>query len=436
MVIKSLTVAIECLYNIQGAGDVNITPELETNIREFFNNGINPQWFAISLGTVECAENMLEYSGKHKLIMASYVFDPVDRFGAVMRKMIEDHQRAPVVGGAFLRFTDQQVRLMREIYMFPQTELTAQDLINGNGSVKGGIEAMTILHNENLGVHRKTKSANNKYVSSFRKLSHEVVSSNALVGERIANLGLNLTEVLNHLATTERAEANLSNDVGRLTSNKRKSTTPPNKTSKRQSHQNQPTTSRTDLAEDNANVNHATTAISNGNNNQQISSPTDYNIRGNQQFSTTDSSLISSNSNNSTNSNTISVAFNQKSTPLNQGSTFPKVTAVQQLENKQAFERQALAASQAVAFAQTSIPTIQNVQAQILSSSRKPPHNSTTQILRPHDLNVAYHPTPKNSNINTSLTNNSGNGTIILGSDEEDEDLRLFLCIYLFFNNN
>ena len=220
MALKATSVAVDALYNMPGVHEDDFTPQLEEAI-DVATRQPHPQCFLIGLDIAQRSIKAADYFMKHKLCLATYNIDPLATYPEVIQTFIQEFRRQPVVAGPFLRYSEITIARMRDIIQYPQSELTAGDLTQGNGTIKVIIEAMTVLHNENLGVHTKEKSANNRLVSHFRKLSYEALSTSAELGHKISQLGLDLHAILQHFLITETAEANLTNEAARL-NNKRK----------------------------------------------------------------------------------------------------------------------------------------------------------------------------------------------------------------------
>jgi hypothetical protein len=219
--LKALHMGVEILAKLPIALTQQLTPGLVHFCNRFAENP-PPNMFVIDLEITDYARNLTNVMLKHKLVLASYIIDPLATPEEIFNHIIQERRKVPVIAGVFLKFNKEIVNFMRKIMLHQSSEVLAKDITNGNAHVDGVISAMEALQEHGFGkVNREKNKLNHKVVAKFERIGYQELATSTVLTAKVQDLGLGLNQVLELFLITQQREANHEVDLKRK-KNKRK----------------------------------------------------------------------------------------------------------------------------------------------------------------------------------------------------------------------
>jgi hypothetical protein len=213
LALKAIEVSCSYLSTITGASDpiLSRTFETECNLIEFSQRD-----FIIDVPIFKQAEYLTDYFNSTKLFLSNYVVNPQDSFDAMLNKLFDEEDRAPIVGGVFLNVREPKLGFMKKLMMHQSSEICPKDITKGNCKTAPVIEAMRELGLVGLGSIRIHTAQNSVVVTTFTKPLYSFVRDSPALGKHVSDLGLDLDRYLEILFLTEEREAKIAKERSEL----------------------------------------------------------------------------------------------------------------------------------------------------------------------------------------------------------------------------
>jgi hypothetical protein len=206
LVLQAIHVACDALVNVAGSNDIEYTRQMEMECRVIISHNSH-SYFTIDVGIVKQAIELTDYFNKNKLLLSSYILDPMDSLDDIIEQYFQQHNSKPVIAGPFLNCDQHFLRLLQKIMNLEQNVMAPLDVNKGNlPKVPVIVSAFDFLVKHGMGTTKCIVAKNRTVVTYFTKISSQTIRESPELGEVVQNMGLVLADLIKLLFNTETAE--------------------------------------------------------------------------------------------------------------------------------------------------------------------------------------------------------------------------------------